>query len=105
MKLVELKSENRQLAQHLKNMIEINSKDEAQEQRVTERVQQLEKQLMDQANQKFALVERINYLERHQTFTEVKDAQNHIQVESYSENDLDDIESILSLKPEKLQFS
>lgn len=49
-KLIELKSENRQLAQHLKNMIEINSKDEAHERRVTERVQQLERQLMDQAN-------------------------------------------------------
>jgi hypothetical protein len=56
--------------------------------------------------------------QNHKTFTVVKDAQNHIQVESCSLQDFpglqsypghfedfDDIESILSLKPEKLQFN
>jgi hypothetical protein len=61
--LIQLKQENKQLAYHLQNMIEINSKEETSQNDHIRTLERFEKQVVESANEKFGLLARINELE------------------------------------------
>ena len=65
--MIQLKHENRQLSAHLKNMVEITSKEQMSEVMYKHQLTKVEQQLIQSAKEKFQLIARINQLEEQLT--------------------------------------
>jgi len=58
--LIQLKQENRELAAHLKTIVELTSKEEKSEALYKHQLSKVEQQLIQSAREKFELITRIN---------------------------------------------